>query len=301
MGRPTRNPRRAPPDPRMEDKRSHAGSRIRRDAVLPFLLPGALLVALLALPLGVLLWRGLSEDFISSITSPPALAAIQLSLLTSTVSLAVAVLLGTPLAYGLARWRFPGRALIETLVDLPVVLPPAVAGLALLMAFGRRGALGPALAALGISLPFTTAAVVIAQIFVSAPFFVRAARIGFAEIDAHFEESAIVEGASAWQVFTHVMAPLAGRALIGGMILAWTRALGEFGATILFAGNLEGVSQTMPLAIYIGFERNAEAALALSVALVALSAGLMFALRRIELGTPNRSPVRDEEQALEGK
>lgn len=274
--------RRRGPAPDLEDKRSHAGSRPGRDALLPFVLPGGLLVALLAIPLVALVWRALSEDFVAGLSSAPALEAIRLSLFTSAVTLAVAVGLGTPLAYGLARWRFPGRALVETLVDLPVALPPAVAGLALLLAFGRRGALGPALAALGVSLPFTTAAVVVAQVFVAAPFYVRAARIGFAEIDPHYEESAIVEGASAWQVFARVMVPVAGRALIGGMILCWTRALGEFGATILFAGNLEGVSQTMPLAIYLGFERNPESALALAAALVGLSAALMLALRAIE-------------------
>lgn len=269
----------------VDDKRSHAGSRPGRDAILPFVLPGGLLVALLAIPLAALVWRGLSEDFVAGLMSAPALEAIRLSLATSVITLAIAVALGTPLAYGLARWRFPGRGVIETLVDLPVALPPAVAGLALLLAFGRRGALGPALATLGISLPFTTAAVVVAQVFVAAPFYVRAARIGFAEIDSRYEESAIVEGASAWQVFARVMAPMARRALFGGMILCWTRALGEFGATILFAGNLQGVSQTMPLAIYLGFERNAESALALAVALVGLSAALMLALRWIEQGT----------------
>lgn len=249
-----------------------------------FLLPGIVLVLLMAFPLAVVLARGATDDFASAISQPAALAALRLSLLTSAISLLATVTLGTPLAYALARWRFAGRRLVETLVDLPVVLPPAVAGLALLMAFGRRGALGSALDLLGISLPFTTAAVVMAQIFVAAPFYIRAARIGFAAIDPHYEEAAIVEGATAWQVFTRVMIPIAGRGLLSGMILMWARAMGEFGATILFAGNLEGVSQTMPLAIYLGFERNSSSALALAVVLILLSGGLMFVLRKIEEG-----------------
>ncbi|HQZ23313.1 MAG TPA: ABC transporter permease [Thermoflexales bacterium] len=252
-----------------------------------FLLPGILLVGLMAFPLAVVLWRGATDDFASAISQPAALAALRLSLLTSAISLSVTVTLGTPLAYGLAHWRFRGHGLVETLVDLPVVLPPAVAGLALLMAFGRRGALGPILGAVGVSLPFTTAAVVLAQIFVAAPFYIRAARISFAAIDPHYEEAAIVEGASAWQVFTWVMIPIAGRGLLSGMILMWARAMGEFGATILFAGNLEGVSQTMPLAIYLGFERDSSSALALAVVLILLSGGLMFALRKIEAGWQN--------------
>jgi molybdate transport system permease protein len=182
----------------------------------------------------------------------------------------------------LARWKFSGKAVIEMMVDLPVVLPPSVAGLALLIAFGRQGLLGSALSMFGISLPFTTAAVVMAQTFVSAPLFIRAARIGFAEIDMQLEEAAHVEGANQWQLFSEVMFPLAGRSLVSGAILSWTRALGEFGATLLFAGNLEGVTQTMPLAIYLGFERSLGVAVALSVVLVGVSALLLGVTRRLE-------------------
>lgn len=256
----------------MNPRQPHSAAR-------PFFIFGLLLVALLALPLAVVIWRGLGDDFFSHISTPAAMAALRLSLITSGLSLAICVVLGTPLAYGLARWRFRGQRLIETLSDLPVVLPPAVAGVALLLTFGRRGTLGPWLAEWGINLPFTTAAVVLAQVFVAAPFYVRTARIGFAAIDKSYEETALVEGGNAWQIFSRVMLPLAARPLISGMILAWTRALGEFGATIMFAGNLEGVSQTMPLAIYIGFERNPDVALALSVVLIVLSASLMYLLR----------------------
>lgn len=171
---------------------------------------------------------------------------------------------------------------IELLVDLPVVLPPSVAGLALLLAFGRTGLFGKWLALVGVSLPFTTAAVVLAQTFVGAPLFVRSARLGFAEIDPRLEEAAWVEGGNEWQVFRYIMFPLAWRGLLPGVILAWARALGEFGATILFSGNLEGKTQTMPLAIYLGLERGLGMALALSVLLVVVSVVLLGVLRSVE-------------------
>jgi molybdate transport system permease protein len=197
------------------------------------------------------------------------------------VTVGVTILFGTPLAYLLARWKFRLKFWLELLIDLPVVLPPSVAGLALLIAFGRQGTFGSLLAPFGITLPFTAAAVVMAQTFVAAPLYVRAARIGFTEIDLQLEEAAHVEGANQWQLFRDVMFPLAGRALIGGAILTWTRALGEFGATILFAGNLEGVTQTMPMAIYLGFERNLGVAITLSVMLVGVSTILLLLTRRL--------------------
>lgn len=247
-----------------------------------FAIPGCILIALLALPLLALVWRALAADFIGYALAPTALAALRLSLVTSAVSVLIVFITGTPLAYALARWKFKGRAWLELLIDLPIILPPSVAGIALLVAFGRQGVFGGALSALGLSLSFSTAAVVIAQTFVSAPLYVRAARIGFAEIDVQLEESAYVEGASQWQLFRYVMLPLAGRALLNGAILCWTRALGEFGATILFAGNLEGRTQTMPLAIYLGFERDLSVALALSVVLLMVSMALLALLRYLE-------------------
>jgi len=247
-----------------------------------FIIPGLLLVLLLGLPLLSLFLRAAGSDFFSHALSETALAALKLSLLTSLVSVLLSLLVGTPLAYILARWDFRGRAALELLIDLPVVLPPSVAGLALLIAFGRQGIFGSWLATFGLSLPFTTAAVIIAQTFVYAPLFVRSARIGFAGIDPQLEEAAHVEGATQWQMFSLVMFPLAGRALISGAILAWTRALGEFGATILFAGNLEGVTQTMPLAIYLGFERNLDVAVALSVVLVLVSLILLGVMRKLD-------------------
>ena len=247
-----------------------------------FILPSLGLIALLGLPLLALAWRAIGKDFFNYALSPTVLTALKLSLLTSTATVLVAIATGTPLAYILARWKFRGKNAFELLVELPVVLPPAVAGLALLVAFGRTGVFGFWLNAIGISLPFTTVAVVMAQTFVSAPLFVGAAREGFAEIDDQIVEAATVEGANEWQVFRFIMFPLAGRAFLAGLILTWARALGEFGATILFAGNLEGKTQTMPLAIYIGFETQLGIAIALSVMLMVVSIVLLGLMRRLE-------------------
>jgi molybdate transport system permease protein len=226
--------------------------------------------------------RSIGPDFFKNALSEQAVDALSLSLTTSSITMIVAAVLGTPLAYVLARWDFKHKAWIEILLDLPIVLPPSVAGLALLIAFGRNGFLGPALSMLGISLPFTTPAVVIAQTFVAAPLYVRSARIGFSEIDRQVIEAAHVEGANQWQLFYEVMIPLAGRVLASGAILTWTRALGEFGATILFAGNLQGITQTMPMAIYLGFESNIGVALILSVVLIAVSILVLTGTKRLE-------------------
>jgi len=247
-----------------------------------FIAPSLILIALFALPLLALIGRAGVSDFFGYAGSSQAIQALRLSLVTSTITAAVSVLLGTPLAYMLARWSFRLKSWLELLIDLPIVLPPSVAGLALLIAFGRNGTFGSLLGSLGVTLPFTMPAVVIAQTFVAAPLYVRAARLGFTEIDVQLEEAAHVEGANQWQLFREVMLPMAGRALVSGAILTWTRALGEFGATILFAGNLEGVTQTMPMAIYLGFERSLGVAIALSVLLVAVSTVLLLATRRLE-------------------
>ena len=172
------------------------------------------------------------------------------------------------------------EALRLSLLTSLIVLPPAVAGLALLLTFGRRGLLGTPLAAAGIELPFTTAAVVLAGLFVAAPFYVRAARSGFLSVPRELEEAARVEGASEWQVFRFVSVPVAAPALFGGAILCWARALGEFGATIMFAGQFMGRTQTMPLAIYAALESDLDAALALSVLLLAISFALLLLFRR---------------------
>jgi molybdate transport system permease protein len=238
------------------------------------------MVAFLALPLFGLLLRAFTMgELWASLTRPIALDALKLSMVTTTLVLALALTLGSPLALVLARRRFPGRILVDTLVDLPIVLPPAVAGLALLMTIGRRGFLGPALFAVGIQLPFTTAAVVVASLFVAAPFYIRAARSGFLAVPHEIEEAAMVEGASDWQVFRYVTAPAAGPALTGGAILCGARALGEFGATIMFAGSFEGRTQTLPLAIYAALESDLDAAVSMSVVLLLISAVVLVAFR----------------------
>jgi molybdate transport system permease protein len=243
--------------------------------------PAAALLAFIGLPLvGLVMRAGGAADLVDALGRPIVVDALKLSLATSLAVLALALALGSPLALFLARHRFPGVGVVDSLVDLPVVLPPAVAGLALLLTFGRRGLLGSPLAAVGIELPFTTAAVVLAGLFVAAPFYVRAARSGFFSIPRELEEAARVEGASEWDVFRFVTAPVAAPALFGGAILCWARALGEFGATIMFAGQFLGRTQTMPLAIYAALESDLNAALALSVVLLAISFALLVLFRR---------------------
>ncbi len=171
-------------------------------------MPSLILVGLIGLPLFALVWRSIGSDFFIDALSENAASALRLSLLTSIISVGLALITGTPLAYLLAHWKFPGRTLVDMLVDLPVVLPPAVAGIALLMAFGRMGIFGKWLNVIGITIPFTTTAVILAQTFVSAPFLVRSARIGFAAIDLQQQEAARMEGANEWQVFRYIMFPL---------------------------------------------------------------------------------------------
>jgi molybdate transport system permease protein len=244
-------------------------------------IPAGLLVLFLGLPLIGLLSRALGAGAVlAALGRPIALEALRVSLFTTVTVLLLSLVLGSPLALLLARRRFRGIALLDSLVDLPIVLPPAVAGLALLLTFGRRGLLGTPLAAAGIVLPFTTAAVVLASLFVAAPFYVRAARSGFLAVPRELEEAARVEGASEWQVFRFVTAPVAAPALFGGAILCWARALGEFGATIMFAGQFMGRTQTMPLAIYAALESDLDAALGLSILLLAISFGLLVFFRR---------------------
>jgi molybdate transport system permease protein len=244
------------------------------------LLPALAIFCFLVTPLVALLW-GMLPELSTSTFSPVVIDALRLSLLTTFATTLLSVLVGTPTAYLLARYRFRGQALLETLIDLPMVLPPAVAGLALLMAFGRRGLLGGVLSALGISLPFTTTAVVMAQTFVAAPFFIRGARVGFSGVDQRLEQMAATLGSSRLRVFWRVTLPLASRSLLGGAIMTWARALGEFGATIMFAGNFQGRTQTMPLAIYIGLQEDVGAALTLAGLLLIVSFALLILVRLV--------------------
>jgi molybdate transport system permease protein len=241
------------------------------------------LLGFLLLPLIALLARTSPADVWTNLFRPEVAQTALLSLKTSAISTVLTVIFGTPLAYLMARHRFPGKRTLDTLIDLPMVLPPAVAGVALLMAFGRTGVIGQLLADWGVTVVFTQTAVVMAQTFVAAPLFIRSATVGFASVDAHLEEAALIDGASPWQVFRHVTLPLTSGALLSGALLTWARALGEFGATIIFAGNLPGRTQTMPLAIYIGFELNLDVALTLSVLLIGASFGTLLLVRRLLL------------------
>lgn len=229
------------------------------------------LLIFLSAPLLALILRTTPWQIISNLGQPAVFQAISLSLRTSITATLVTVLFGTPVAYLVARREFRLKRAVDTLLDLPTVLPPAVAGVALLMAFGRRGPLGSLLDPLGIQLTFTPIAVIMAQTFVAAPLYLRAAILGFAAVDTEIEQSAALDGAGEWQVFRHIVLPLSAQSLLSGSVMMWARALGEFGATIIFAGNLPGVTQTMPLAIYIGFELDIGVALTLSVILMTLS------------------------------
>jgi molybdate transport system permease protein len=243
----------------------------------------ALLVLFIAVPLAALYLHLAPARFVATIASPGALAALRISLLTTAASLALTLALGTPLAFALARGRFPGRHAVDALVDLPIVVPPAVAGLALLFVFGKYGLAAPALDALHVRIAFTTAAVVLAQLFVGAPFYVRAARAGFAAVDSVYEEASATLGMGPLRTFARVTVPLALPALAGGAVLAWARALGEFGATIMFAGNLPGVTQTLPLAVYLGLESgDLDLAAALAVVLVTIALAVVAAARALE-------------------
>jgi molybdate transport system permease protein len=235
----------------------------------------------LSLPILALFLRISPADLLENLRQPEVLQAIALSLGTTLISTMIIILAGTPLAYSQARGQFRFSRLVDTLIDLPLVLPPAVAGVALLMAFGRRGILGGVLDDLGIHIAFTPIAVIIVQVFVAAPFYIKSAALGFSNIDQELEQSAALDGASSPQIFRFLTIPLSWSALLGGSVMSWARALGEFGATIIFAGNFPGRTQTMPLAIYIGFELNLDIAITLSVILILLSFLALFVAKYI--------------------
>ncbi len=217
--------------------------------------------------------------------SPEVLAALRLSLLASFSATAIALILGVPLAWTFARITFPGRSAMRALTVLPMVLPPVVGGVALLLAFGRRGLVGGWLATtFGIHLPFTTAGAIMAETFVAMPFLVITVEAGLRSMDIRFEDAARTLGASRWTVLWRVTLPLVRPSLIAGAVLCWARALGEFGATITFAGNFPGRTQTMPLAVYLALESNPDAAIVLSLVLLAVSLAVLVGLRDRWLG-----------------
>jgi molybdate transport system permease protein len=244
-------------------------------------LASSALVVYIALPLAALLLVLPPADLLEHLRTPMALRALWLSVKTTLVATLLAVLLGTPLAYLLARFSFRGREVLDTLVDLPITIPPVVAGVALLLAFGRRGLLGRHLDVLGVSVAFTTVAVVMAQLLIASPFFVKAARAGFESVDTRLEAAARTLGASPWRVFWTLTVPLARPALLSGVVLAWARALSEFGATMMFAGNFPGRTQTLTLAVMTALESDLETAVAVSALSLGLALVALLAAKRM--------------------
>jgi molybdate transport system permease protein len=228
------------------------------------------LLVFIALPVLALFLRLTPESFLT-LQEQQVVQAVRLSLVTSLTTVLITLIFGTPVAYLLYRRRSLFTRLVDTLVDLPTVLPPAVAGVALLMAFGRQGLAGNVLSAFGISIPFTTAAVIMAQTFIAAPLYIKSAALGFSGVNCELKRAAALDGANKWQVFRYIMLPMSWTSIVSGSVLTWARALGEFGATIIFAGNYSGRTQTMPLAIYIGFEIDLNVALLLSAILILFS------------------------------
>ncbi len=234
----------------------------------------------LVLPLAGLLVRAPWSTLPQRLTAPGVLAALRLSLTTATLATLVCLVLGVPLAWLLARTRLPGRRFVRALVTVPLVLPPVVGGVALLLVFGRRGLLGGWLdSAFGVSLPFTTAGVVVAEAFVAMPFLVISVEGALRGADARYEEAAATLGAGRWTAFRRVTLPLIAPGVAAGAVLCWARALGEFGATITFAGNFPGTTQTMPLAVYLALEQDLDSAIVLSLVLLAVSVTILVALR----------------------
>ena len=241
---------------------------------------GLILGLLIVLPTLVIVLRSLGSESLGVLNST-AVEALRLSLLTTSISLGLTLLFGTPIAYLLARYRFWGHRVLDTLIDLPILLPPTVAGVGLLLTFGRRGFVGQYLNDVGITLAFTTTAVVMAQLFVASPLYIRAMKAGFQSVPEHLEGAALSLGASRWRTFFRVTLPLTLPYLLEGAVLMWARALGEFGATIVFAGSLIGRSQTMPLAIYATLEQDLDAALKLSAILTVLAFALLLSFRAL--------------------
>lgn len=250
-------------------------------ATLGLVLASLPMLAFLLVPILALALRVDLAEIGANLVNEEVRQAIALSLTTTAASTTLGLVLGTPLAYLMARRRFRGRGVLDTLIDLPMVLPPSVAGIALLVAFGRRGIVGAWLDEAGVSLAFTTAAVVLAQTFVAAPFYIKTAIAGFEGVERELEQAAAVDGAGPAQVFALITVPLSWPVLLGGLVMSWARALGEFGATIIFAGNFPGRTQTMPLAIYIGFEVELGLAITLSVILLTISFLVLFLVKQV--------------------
>jgi molybdate transport system permease protein len=239
-----------------------------------------LAVGFVGLPFVALLQRAPWRRLTDLLTEPVVTDALRLSLIGAFAATGLSLVVGVPLAWVLARTRFPGRSLVRALVILPMVLPPVVGGAALLFAFGRRGLLGgPVYDASGFLLPFSTGGVIVANTFVALPFLVVTVEAGLRSADRRYEDAAATLGAGRWTVLRRVTLPMAAPSIGAGAVLCWARALGEFGATVTFAGNLQGRTQTMPLAVFLTLESDREAAIALSLVLIAVSLAVLVPLR----------------------
>ncbi|HYA82300.1 MAG TPA: ABC transporter permease [Candidatus Bathyarchaeia archaeon] len=267
-------------------------SLVRRALFFTIYLVFGIFIAFISLAIVSLFFRISLNGFFQSLTTEVVVEAIKLSILTSFFSLIIVIVLGTPIAYINARYRYLGKQLVDTLIDIPVVLPPAVAGLGLLMAFGRRGLVGQYLSAFGFDIAFTTLAVIMAQVFVSSPFYIRQAKTSFEDVNSEFEAAARTLGATPLGVFFRITVPIAMNGLVSGAIMAWARALGEFGATVMFAGNFQGRTQTMPLAIYSALESNLDAAISLAIILVIVSFIIIAVIKSLT-GITFFAPVSD--------
>jgi molybdate transport system permease protein len=257
-----------------------SSTRQRAGVPYPLFIPAAIGVLFLVLPVVGLLVRAPWRQLPNLVASSDVRTALRLSLETATAATLIAVVLGVPIAWVLARLDFRGRALLRALITLPLVLPPVAGGIALLLAYGRRGVVGGSvLKAFGVSLPFTTAAVVVAETFVAMPFLIVSVEGSLRGLDVRYDEAAATLGASRWFTFVHVTLPMLGPGLAAGAVLCWARALGEFGATITFAGSYPGTTQTMPLRVYLALQDNPDAAIALSLVLLVVSVAILAGLR----------------------
>ncbi|MDD1715612.1 MAG: ABC transporter permease [Methanolinea sp.] len=255
--------------------------RIRISAIAAGIVILGAVALYLFLPVIALFFRTSPALFLGSLKSPVVIESLKLSLITSGAATLIAVAVGTPAAYLHSRHRYPGKEIVDVIIDLPLILPPAVAGVALLMLWGRMGLLGRYLHLLGVDIAFTTLAVVMAQLFVASPLYIRQAKELISHLDKAYEQTARTLGASTSTVFLRIVVPLIGGGLISAGITTFARALGEFGATIMFAGNLPGVTQTMPLAIYSAMQGDFDTAISISIILVIISFAIMAAVRVI--------------------
>ena len=267
--------------------------RLKRNSLLlvVYLLFGAL-IAFISLTIAALFFKISLDSFIQSLTTDVVREAIRLSFLTSIASVVIVIIFGTPVAYINARRWYTGKQLIDTLIDLPVVLPPAVAGLGLLLAFGRRGLIGQYFNVFGFDIAFTMLAVIMAQVFVSSPFYIRQAKTSFEDVSHEYEAAARTLGATPIHTFFRITVPIALNGLISGAIMTWARALGEFGATVIFAGNFQGRTQTMPLAIYSALQGDIDASISLAIILVIISF-VIIALIKSLTGVTFLAPASD--------